>query len=109
MGARRQEHGGNPVAPRLTTFREQGAQGASSSRFEFEDSVPVGGSMENAPCAPCAPSRGGGTWSASARLDTLAHRLERLSPSHRDPERFHLEKDEIAHALRRLAQEVAHG
>jgi hypothetical protein len=40
----------------------------------------------------------------AALLEDLAHRLERLRPSHRDPEWFHAEKSEIADALRRLAR-----
>ncbi len=36
-------------------------------------------------------------------LDALALRVERLSPSHRDPERFFEERSEIAEALRRAA------
>ncbi|MCJ2084306.1 hypothetical protein [Methylobacterium sp. J-090] len=39
---------------------------------------------------------------AGALLD-LADRLRRLSPSARDPERFHVEKSEIEGELRRLA------
>jgi hypothetical protein len=38
-------------------------------------------------------------------LLTLASRLDRLSPSHRNPHQFHEEKSEIAHALRVLAKE----
>lgn len=36
----------------------------------------------------------------------LADRLRRLSPSPRNPERFHEEKSEIVHALRLIAREV---
>lgn len=39
----------------------------------------------------------------------LARRVARLQPSHRDPERFHEEKSEIAHALRELAKEAGRG
>lgn len=42
----------------------------------------------------------GNTWQA---LGDLADRLRRLRPDHRDPERFHVEKSEIEHELRRLA------
>jgi hypothetical protein len=38
-----------------------------------------------------------------ARLTDLARRLERLAPSHRDPERYHLEKDALLHDLRLIA------
>jgi len=38
-----------------------------------------------------------------SRLADLASRVDRLSPSHHDPERFHVEKSEIVHDLRRLA------
>lgn len=40
-------------------------------------------------------------------LRDLARRVERLRPSHRDPFAFFEEKDEIAHALRQLAADVA--
>lgn len=33
----------------------------------------------------------------------LADRVRRLAPSHRDPEKFHAEKSDIEHTLRRLA------
>jgi hypothetical protein len=36
-------------------------------------------------------------------LSEIADRLQRLSPSHRDPHYFHEEKSELVHALRRLA------
>jgi hypothetical protein len=39
----------------------------------------------------------------SELLRNLAARVERNVPHHRDPERFHAEKSEIAAALRRLA------
>ena len=38
-------------------------------------------------------------------LDALADRVRRLRPSHRDPEAFHVEKDAIERALRRLARQ----
>lgn len=38
------------------------------------------------------------------RLRDLAHHVQRLSPSHRDPERFHEDKSEIVAELRRLAR-----
>lgn len=44
--------------------------------------------------------------SGCTALDDLAERVRRLVPSHRDPERFHVEKSEIEHDLRRLAREV---
>jgi hypothetical protein len=36
----------------------------------------------------------------------LAAQVDALSPSHRDPEAFHLAKSDIAEALRRLAAEA---
>lgn len=36
-------------------------------------------------------------------LLALAARVRRLAPSHHDPEWFHVEKDEIERALRKLA------
>lgn len=38
-------------------------------------------------------------------LLTLADRLRRLKPSHRDPESYFVEKSEIERELRRLAQQ----
>ncbi|RVU17479.1 hypothetical protein [Methylobacterium oryzihabitans] len=39
------------------------------------------------------------------QLSTFADRLERLAPSHRDPEAFHIEKDALIGDLRRAARE----
>ncbi len=36
-------------------------------------------------------------------LTALARRVERLTPSHRDPESYFIERSEIAYALRRIA------
>jgi len=41
------------------------------------------------------------------RLAELARRVGRLSPSHREPERYHEEKSEIAFELRVLARHVS--
>ena len=38
------------------------------------------------------------------QLHALAQAVGRLSPSHRDPERFYMDRSEIVGALRRLAQ-----
>ncbi len=43
----------------------------------------------------------------AADLDRLAHAVARLSPSHRDPERFHMDRSEIVAELRRLARTLA--
>lgn len=43
---------------------------------------------------------------APATLSTLAARVSRLSPDRRDPERWHLEKDDIAKTLRRIARDL---
>ena len=37
-------------------------------------------------------------------LTTIAARLARLAPHHRDPERFHVEKSELVAAIRRHAE-----
>jgi hypothetical protein len=42
----------------------------------------------------------------AAALDALAERVCRLIPSHRDPERYHIEKSGIVHDLRRLARSL---
>jgi hypothetical protein len=40
----------------------------------------------------------------AAQLADLAGRVRRLSPSHRDPERFHFDKDAIEKDLRRMSR-----
>jgi len=40
------------------------------------------------------------------RLRDLAQRADRLRPDHRDPERFFLDRSELAAELRRLAARV---
>ncbi len=44
--------------------------------------------------------------SQAAVLLSLATRIRRLIPDHRDPEAFHVEKDAIERELRRLAYNV---
>jgi hypothetical protein len=41
-----------------------------------------------------------------ATLHSLAHAVRRLTPHHRDPKRFHLDKSEIEKTLRRLARQA---
>jgi len=45
--------------------------------------------------------------SREAELIALASRVLRLVPDRRDPEAFHIEKSELASALRRLARSMA--
>lgn len=47
--------------------------------------------------------------SAPDTLRLIADKVRRLSPSHRDPERFHEDKSEIERDLRRLARRVGNG
>ena len=56
-----------------------------------------GKSQGNASCASCASL-------PADDLDRLAHAVSRLSPSHRDPHRFHEDKSEIVAELRRVAR-----
>lgn len=42
-------------------------------------------------------------------IRSLAAKVARLAPDHRDPERFHIDKSEVVAELRRLAREVEHG
>jgi hypothetical protein len=44
--------------------------------------------------------------SVASKLRTLARDVRRLSPSIRDPERFHVDKDEAAHELERIAADL---
>lgn len=41
------------------------------------------------------------------RLETLARRVHRLCPDHRDPHKFHEEKSEIAFELKQLSRRIA--
>jgi hypothetical protein len=41
----------------------------------------------------------------AAILVDIANRLERLAPSHKGPEAFHIERSELVAALRRIAGE----
>lgn len=45
----------------------------------------------------------------SEQLRELARRVRALSPCRRDPERYHVEKDEIEKELRRLSQAAGGG
>jgi hypothetical protein len=42
-------------------------------------------------------------------LERIAERVLRLFPDRRQPEWFHLERHEIAHALKRLARRIEAG
>ena len=68
------------------------------------------------------PFRGGGVgsegvsppyaWeprSLARLLADIAERVARLSPSHRDPEAFHVEKHSIAREMHRLAEAMRRG
>lgn len=46
---------------------------------------------------------------APEALEDMAQRLRRLVPSHRDPERFHMEKSDLVQELRRLAAALRRG
>lgn len=41
-----------------------------------------------------------------SEIEDLAQRVRRLTVSHRDPERFHIDKSEIAHELHCLARSL---
>lgn len=58
---------------------------------------------------PSPPPIEGGSGGGGDTLLVLADRVRRLSPHHRDPERFHEDKSEIERELRRLARRVANG
>ena len=59
--------------------------------------------------APATVVRAVSHVSAPHALALIADRVRRLSPSHRDPERFHMDKSEIERDLRRLAKVVTRG
>lgn len=44
--------------------------------------------------------------SQADRLRDLARSVRRLTPDHRDPEKYHVDKDSIAVELGRLAREI---
>ena len=41
----------------------------------------------------------------TAWLAEIAARIERLGPDHRDPERFHVDKDQLVKDVRRMVRE----
>lgn len=43
----------------------------------------------------------------ASKLYDIAEQLRDLSPSHFDPERFHMDKDELVKAILSLADDVA--
>ena len=43
------------------------------------------------------------TTSTAAKLQDIADRLARLAPCHRDPHKFHEDKSQLVHELRKLA------
>jgi len=55
------------------------------------------------------PERAPAGSSVADLIEDLARRVGRLSPSHRDPHRFHEERSEIENDLRRLEREVRCG
>lgn len=70
------------------------ANGASGALRAVGREGPHAGSPHSRAGGPCLPDR----------LRDLAYHVQRLSPSHRDPERFHEDKSEIAAELIRLAR-----
>lgn len=58
---------------------------------------------------PLSKDRGAGGAPLSDKLKNLARRVRHLSPSHHDPEAFHVAKSDIEAELRRIAREVSHG
>lgn len=73
--------------------------GAAQGTGETNGTPPLRGGVFRvvSPCVPDLPDR----------LDALARHVGRLSPSHREPERYHEEKSEIAFELRVLARHVS--
>lgn len=63
------------------------------------------------PHRPTCPTTyiGGGSGGGAGTLLMLAEKVRHLSPSHRDPERFHMDKSEIERDLRRLAGRIGRG
>lgn len=76
--------------------------------FPHHAKIPVGtGRVPTSPPSP--PPLEGGSGGGAGKLLILADRVRRLSPHHRDPERFHEDKNEIERELRRLAKVVTRG
>lgn len=80
-------------------------RGLEHQHTASEAGVTQRGIGREGPTAGPTSSRAGGP-SLPDRLRDLAHEVQRLSPSHRDPERFHEDKSEIVAELRRLARGV---
>jgi hypothetical protein len=58
--------------------------------------------LADRPCRPSSIERG---VASADTLASLADRVRRLCPSHRDPEAFHMDKWEIEKELRKLAHQ----
>lgn len=46
--------------------------------------------------------------STSSVLMQMAYRIQRLSPSHKNPEKYHEDKSEIVEELKRVARSLDH-
>lgn len=56
--------------------------------------------------SPSVTSQPGGV---AGQIDEIAREVERLIVSHRNPEKFFVDRSEIAHQLRQVASEVRNG
>jgi hypothetical protein len=82
----------------------------TTSNLSRDNSTAGHGTGQSAPFrgGPSCPAARVAVPKASDVLD-LARRVRRLVPDHRDPERFHLDKSEIAGELHRLALTLERG
>lgn len=95
------EYSGNFHASEVrSTGAEKSDSGAAQRKRARSSSAVRNG---NIPLRGSVPHSG----DAGEALQDLAARIDRLAPSSRDPEAFHVEKSEIANALRVLAREAS--
>lgn len=94
----------------MAAWQRQGRTGAHGAHFFIvghgtkvitpsQHIAPDGPHREMRPCAPLRPYE-------ADQLLSLASAVGRLSPSHSDPERFHMDRSEIVAELRRLARRL---
>ena len=120
-----------PSLPRLggiqpienTQSRERGREGGTftdpihararidlSTNASLPPSVPTDRDINGLQAAkPREGGRHSPEQSTSCQVDRLADAVRRLSPSHRDPERFHVDKHSIAAELHDLARRLRLG
>lgn len=95
-----------PVLPGERGAAHQGRTPLFLPRQQYLNCRPLVATEDNA--IRKTAGRGLSLFVVSSEIEALAHRVRRLTVSHRAPERFHIDRSEIAHALHCLARSLNH-